>query len=87
MKGELRNYSENIPTPEEIAKLIAALDVPTLREMSSAILAASVDYVEGRTGKLQYLELLNSWIATAEETVAAGDDVGKILARRKGRND
>ena len=68
---------------QETEELIHALNVSDLREMSSGILAASIEYVEGRASKLQYLELLNSWIATAEETIAAGENAGKILSRRK----
>ena len=83
----MSGHLDKLPTSEEIEELICALDVPTLREMSSAMLTASVDYLEGRADKLQYLELLNSWIATVEETIAAGEGVREILARRKGRND
>ena len=82
---ELAGHLEKLPTSEEIEELISSLDVSTLREMSSAMLTASVDYMNGREDKLQYLELLNSWIATAEETIAAGEDIGKILGRRKGK--
>lgn len=84
---ELSGHLDKLPTSAEIEELIAALDVPTLREMSSAILTASIDYVAGRSDKLQYLELLNSWVATAEETIASGEDIEKILSRRKGRKD
>lgn len=83
---ELTSHLDKLPTSEEIEELILALDVSTLREMSSAMLIASINYVNGREDKLQYLELLNSWIATAEETIAAGEDVGKILGRRKGKS-
>ena len=82
---ELSGRLDELPTSEEIEELIYALDVPTLREFSSAILTASIDYVEGRSDKLAYLQNLNSWIATAEETVAAGEDMDEILARRKGK--
>ena len=84
---ELSGHLDKLPTSAEVEELICALDVPTLREMSAAMLTASIDYVEGRNDKLQYLELLNSWIATAEETIAAGEDLDKILAKRKGKAD
>ena len=83
---ELASQLDKLPTSEEIEELICTLDVSTLREMSSAMLTASINYMNGREDKLQYLELLNSWIATAEETIAAGEDVGKILGRRKGKS-
>ena len=76
---------DELPTSEEVEALIYALDVPTLRELSSAILTASIDYAQGRSEKLANLQMLNSWIATAEETVAAGEDMDEILARRKGK--
>ena len=84
---ELSGHLDKLPTTKEVEEIIYALDVPTLREMSAAMLTASIDYVEGRTDKLQYLELLNSWIATAEETIAAGEDLDKVLAKRKGKSD
>ena len=75
---------DELPTSEELEELIYALDAPTLRELSSAILTVSIDYAQGRSEKLAYLRTLNSWIATAEETVASGEDIDEILARRKG---
>ena len=82
--GLLDSFGE-FPTAEEIEELVNGLDVPTLRGMSSAILTAGVDYSEGRLDKPAYWKILKSWIATAEETVAAGEDIDAILARRKGK--
>ena len=76
---------DELPTSEEVEELVHALDAPTLRDLSSAILTASIDYAQGRSENLAYLRTLNSWIATAEETVAAGEDMDEILARRKGK--
>ncbi len=83
---ELAGHIDKLPTSEEIEEIVSSLDVSTLREMSSAMLTASVNYVTEREDKLKYLELFNGWIATAEETIAAGRDVGKILGRRKGKS-
>ena len=83
MEDKLRSHIDELPTSEEVEELVHALDAPTLRELSSAILTASIEYVEGRSDKLAYLQILNIWIATAEETVAAGEDMDEILARRK----
>ena len=83
MEDKLRSHIDELPTSEEVEELVHALDPPTLREFSSAILTDSIAYVEGRCDKLAYLQILNSWIATAEETVAAGEDMDEILARRK----
>ena len=84
-EDELLDSLGGFPTAEEIEELVNALDVPSLRGMSSAILTVSVDYSEGRLDKPTYRKILKSWIATAEEAVAAGEDIDAILARRKGK--
>ena len=82
---DLSGNQGHFPTKQEIKELVNALDVPTLREMSSEILTACIEFSEGGVDKPTYLQLLKSWIATAEETVAAGEDIDAILARRKGK--
>ena len=83
MEDKLRSHIDELPTSEEVEELVHALDAPTLRELSSAILKASIAYVEGRSEKPAYLQVFNSWVATAEETVASGEYIDEILARRK----
>ena len=58
------------------------LRVDTLRELSAEIIKASIDHINGKIGQLEYAEFLSSWMATAEETVAAGRNVNRIAARR-----
>ena len=48
---ELAGHLDKLPTTEEIEELICELDVSTLREMSSAMLTASVNYVKGSEGQ------------------------------------
>ena len=84
-EDELLDSLGGFPTSAEIEELVNALDVHSLRGMSSAILTAGVDYSEGRLDKPAYRKILNSWVSTAEETVAAGEDIDAILARRKGK--
>ena len=70
------------PAFAEIEELCSVLRVDTLRELSAEIIKASIDHINGKVGQLEYAEFLSSWIATAEETVAAGRNVGRIAARR-----
>ena len=66
----------------EIEELCSVLRVDTLRELSAEIIKASIDHINGKIGQLEYAEFLSSWMATAEETVAAGRNVNRIAARR-----
>ena len=67
------------PIVEEILSLLRA---STLREMSIAIVNGSIEHAKGNIDTAEYLKLVNSWLATAEETVAAGKNVQRISARR-----
>ena len=57
------------------------LRASTLREMSIAIVNGSIEHAKGKIDTAEYLKLVNSWLATAEETVAAGKNVKRISAR------
>ena len=82
-RDELRDRLEKLPSPEQVEELFAALRVATLRELSAEIVNAGIACARNDMGQLEYVRLLNSWIATAEETVAAGRNVNRIAARRR----
>jgi hypothetical protein len=83
LEEELYDQLARLPLPEQVEELCSVLRVSTLRELSTEIVKGSVEYAQGRTDRLEYVKLLNSWIATAEETVAAGKNVSRIAARRR----
>lgn len=82
----VKHRIDKLPSPEEIEELCSALSVSDLRQLTAAILNASIAYIREETDRLEYVTLLNSWIATVEETVVAGRNVNRIAARRKARN-
>ena len=83
LEDEVYDQFDKLPTPEHVEELCSALRVATLRELSSEIINGGIEHVKGNADRLGYAKLLNSWIATAEETVAAGKNVNTIAARRK----
>ena len=74
---------DKFPSSEEIEELCSALRVSDLRQLTSEILNASIAYLREDADRKEYVTLLSSWIATAEETVAAGRNVNRIAARRR----
>ena len=80
---ELSDQIAKFPTLDEIEEIIALLRVATLRELSIEIVNAGIEHVRGNTNRVEYAKFTNSWLATAEETVAAGRNVSKIAARRR----
>lgn len=80
---ELCDQLDKLPTREQVREICAALRIATLRELSAEVVNGGIEHVEGAIGRLDYAKLLNSWIATAEETVAAGTRVRRIGARRR----
>ena len=83
LEDELYDQFDKLPTPEHVEELCSALRVATLRELSAEIINGGIKHAKGNADRLVYAKLLNSWIATAEETVAAGKNVNTIAARRK----
>ena len=83
LEDELYDQFGKLPAPEHVEELCSALRVATLRELSSEIINGGIKHVKGNADSLGYAKLLNSWIATAEETVAAGKNVNTVAARRK----
>ena len=83
LEDELTDQTQKLPSPGQVEELLSALRVSTLREMSTEVLNSGVEHIKGSIDRLEYAKLLNSWIATAEEAVAAGRNVNRIAARRK----
>lgn len=83
LDDELAGQLAKLPPTEEVEELFSALRVSTLRELATEIVNGGIEHAKGNIDRLEYVELLNSWIATAEETVAAGRNVSRIAARRR----
>ncbi len=83
VEEEYLDQLDRLPSSDEVRELCSTLRAATLREFSSEVVNASVDHLNHRIDRLTYIRLLNSWIATAEETLAAGKDVKRIAARRR----
>ena len=82
LDAELAGQLDKLPAPEEVEELCSVLWVATLREMTTEIVNSSIEHARGNIDQKEYARLINSWIATAEETVAAGRNVSRISARR-----
>ena len=85
LEEEWCDQLDRLPSREHIDELLSLLRVATLRELSKEVVNGSVDHLKGDANRLEYIRLLNSWIATAEETVAAGKGFRRIAARRRGK--
>ena len=82
-QDEHKQQLDKLPAPEDVEELCSVLRVATLREMAAEIVNGSIEHAKGNIDRLEYARLLNSWIATAEETVAAGRNVSRIASKRK----
>lgn len=80
---ELAAQLDKLLPPDEVAEVLSALSVATLREFATEIANGGIEYAKGNIGRLEYATLLNSWLATAEETAAVGRNLSRIAARRK----
>lgn len=83
LDAELAGQLDKLPRPEDVEELLSVLRVATLRKLAAEIVNGGIEYARGNIDRLEYVRLINSWIATAEETVAAGRNVSRIAARRK----
>ncbi len=77
---------EMLPSSDEVAEVVSRLEIGDLREFAVAIMNAAAESARGG-GDLDTIRLLNSWFASMEETVAAGDDLVEILSRRRTPGD
>lgn len=82
-EDELLDQLNRLPSNDEVQELCSSLRAITLREFSSEIVNGSIDHLRQKLDRREYVRLLNSWIATAEETLAAGENAKRIAARRK----
>jgi hypothetical protein len=80
---ELVDQRNRLPSFKDAEELCYLLDIPALREMSSEILKRDIVHAKGESTLLEFVRFLNSWIATAEETLAAEEKSSEIAARRK----
>ena len=80
---ELADQLDKLPPPEEVDEVLSALRVATLREFATEVANGGIAYAKGNIDRLEYAALLNSWLATAEETAAAGPNLSRIAARRQ----
>ena len=84
-EDQILDQLDKLPSPEPVEELCSVLRVATLRQLSSEIVNGGIDHLKQNIDRLEYMKLINSWIATAEETVAAGKNVNRIAARRRKR--
>ena len=80
---QLVDQLEKLPKPEGVEELFSVLRVAALRELSVEVINSAIEYVKSNGDRLEHVKLINSWLATAEETVAVGRNLNPIVARRK----
>ena len=85
LEEELCDQLARFPTESDIRDLCEGLRVVTLRDLSAEITSGGIEHLKGKTTRLEYAKLINSWLATAEETMAAGRNVKRIVDRRRNR--
>ena len=83
LDAELAGQLDKLPSSEDVEELCSALRVSTLRKLATEIVNGGIEHAKGNIDRLEYVKLLSSWVATAEETVAAGKNVSKITSRRR----
>ena len=82
-EDELIDHLAKLPPAVDVAELTSALRVSALREFSAEVVNGMVASIKRNDDRLEQARFINSWIATAEETVAAGRNYRRIAARRK----
>ena len=80
---ELVDQLAKFPYAEDVDELMSTLRVSALRLLSSEVINGAIAVILTNGDRLEHAKLINSWIATAEETVAAGRNYNRITARRK----
>ena len=81
-EAELNDQLAKLPDAEQVNELCSFLRVADLRELSKDVVNGGIELLRGNSDRLEYARLVNSWVATAEETLAAGRNVNRIAARR-----
>ena len=82
-EDELVNQLAKLPSEEDVDELMSALRVSALRQFSAGVVNGAIAHIKANGDQLENAKLINSWVATAEETVAAGRNHIRIAARRK----
>ena len=82
-EDELVDQLAKLPSAEDVVELMSTLRVSSLREFSSEVVNGMVSFIIENRGRLQQARFINSWVATAEEIVAAGRNYNRVIARRR----
>ncbi len=72
-----------LPEPDAVKPLIENTELDDLREFAIALTNLLIDVIRNLNVDIRVITLLNGWIASLEETIAAGDDLDEILSRRR----
>lgn len=81
-EDELLDQLERLPSQDQIRQLVGLLGKPSLKMLSEGLLVDGVEACK-KLDILAVVKVLNSWTATVEEKVAAGNRINRILSRRK----
>lgn len=84
---DLNGQLEMLPTNEEMLEVASALGRDDLIEFLTAIMDIAVNSAHLRMLDLDTIRVINGWFASMEATVAAGDHLDDILARRRRPQD
>ena len=76
-----------LPNSDEVSMVVSQLEIDDLREFAAAIMNTAVSSARSGSADIDTVRLLNGWFASMEETIAAGDDMEEILARRRAGGD
>ena len=82
IEEQLLDQLGKLPNRGAVRDIFLRLPIATLRELSVEVFNDSVVYAKNRVDRVKYITALNSWMATAEETVAASGRTSRIAARR-----
>ncbi|MCY4580605.1 MAG: hypothetical protein OXD31_16375 [Chloroflexi bacterium] len=83
--SDVEEYSGQIgmlPTEYEVSIVVSKLALDDLKEFAASVMNVAVKAARQGYSDIETVRLLNSWFATMEETIAAGDDLEEILSRR-----
>ena len=80
---ELSAQNSMLPNPSEVSYVIERLGADDLREFAVSIMNAAVESAHKRRIDLDTIRTINGWFASMEETIAAGDSIEEIQARRR----
>ena len=79
---EFAGQLDMLPSEDEVSAVVAKLEPDDLRTFAATVMNIAIKSARKGHADIDTVRLLNSWFATMEETIAAGDDLEEILARR-----